>query len=73
MTTPETETRRVVLASRRTAGILLLLVWARETNSVAVVVRDDSTDHEFVRPRVWARLARSCFARGASVLRPRAV
>jgi hypothetical protein len=51
----------------------VLLVWARETNSVAAVVRDDSTDDEFVRPRVWARLARFCFARGASVSRPRAV
>jgi hypothetical protein len=46
----------------------VLLVWARETNSVAAVVRDDSTDDEFVRPRLWARLARFCFARGASGL-----
>ena len=47
MTMPESETPRVVLASRRNAGILVLLLWASDTNSVAVVVRDDSTDDEF--------------------------
>ena len=46
----ETETPRVVLASRRNVGILVSLLWASDTNSVAVVVRDDSTDDEFEVP-----------------------
>lgn len=38
---------RVVLASRRNAGIRVTLVWAPDTNAAAVLVRDDSTDDEF--------------------------
>ena len=38
---------RVVLASRRNAGIRVTLLWTADTSVVAVVVRDDSTDDEF--------------------------
>jgi hypothetical protein len=38
---------RVVLASRQNAGIRVALLWAEDTNTVAVVVRDDSTDDQF--------------------------
>jgi len=47
MTKTETDTPRVVLASRRSAGILVLLLWASDTNCAAVVVRDDNADDEF--------------------------
>jgi hypothetical protein len=38
---------RVILASRRNAGIRVTLLWTADTSAVAVVVRDDSTDEEF--------------------------
>jgi hypothetical protein len=38
---------RVVLAKRENAGIQVTLLWAEETNSVAVLVHDDSTDDHF--------------------------
>ena len=38
---------RVVLAERTNAGIHVTLLWAEDTNSVAVLVHDDSTDDEF--------------------------
>ena len=47
MTRTETVTSREVLASRRSAGILVLLLWAADTNSTAVVVHDDRTGDAF--------------------------
>jgi hypothetical protein len=47
MSNPERQESRVVLASRNNAGIQVLLLWAADTNSVAVAVHDDSTDDEF--------------------------
>ena len=38
---------RVVLAERKNAGIHVTLLWAEDTNSVAVLVHDDSTDDQF--------------------------
>lgn len=38
---------RVVLAERKNAGIHVTLLWAKDTNSVAVLVHDDSTDDQF--------------------------
>ena len=38
---------RVVLASRKNAGIRVALLWAADTNTVAVLVRDDSTNEQF--------------------------
>lgn len=38
---------RVVLAERKNAGINVTLLWAEDTNSVAVLVRDDGTDDQF--------------------------
>jgi hypothetical protein len=38
---------RVVLASRRNAGIRVTLLWAAETDTVAVLVRDHSMSHQF--------------------------
>ncbi len=38
---------RVVLASRRNAGIRVALLWAADTNTIAVLVRDDSTSEQF--------------------------
>jgi len=38
---------RVVLASRKNAGIRVTLLWAAETNSVAVLVRDVGTQEQF--------------------------
>ena len=38
---------RVVLASRRNTGIRVALLWAAETNTIAVRVRDDSTNEQF--------------------------
>jgi hypothetical protein len=38
---------RVVLAKRKNAGIHVALLWAEDTNAVAVLVRDDSTDDQF--------------------------
>jgi hypothetical protein len=45
---------RVVLAERKNAGIQVTLLWAEDTDTVAVLVRDDGTDDEFelsVEPR----------------------
>jgi hypothetical protein len=41
---------RIPLASRRHAGICVTLLWAAETNTVAVVVRDDATHAQFELP-----------------------
>ncbi len=38
---------RVVLAKRKNAGIHVTLLWAEDTNSVAVLVHDDTTDDRF--------------------------
>jgi hypothetical protein len=38
---------RVVLAKRKNAGIQVTLLWAQDTNAVAVLVRDDNTDDQF--------------------------
>jgi hypothetical protein len=38
---------RVVLASRKNAGIRVALLWAADTNTVAVLVRDDSMSEQF--------------------------
>ena len=38
---------RVVLAKRRNAGIRVTLLWAEDTNAVAVLVRDDCNDDQF--------------------------
>lgn len=38
---------RVVLASRKNAGIRVTLFWAAVTNTIAVLVRDASTDEQF--------------------------
>ena len=38
---------RVVLAKRKNAGIQVTLLWAQDTNAVAVAVHDDSTDDQF--------------------------
>jgi hypothetical protein len=36
-----------VLAKRENAGIQVTLLWAQDTNCVAVLVHDDSTDDQF--------------------------
>jgi hypothetical protein len=38
---------RVVLAKRRNAGIQVTLLWAEDTNAVAVLVRDEGNDDQF--------------------------
>lgn len=38
---------RVVLASRKNSGIQVTLLWASDTNAVAVLVDDDSTGDQF--------------------------
>jgi hypothetical protein len=38
---------RVVLATRKNAGIRVTLLWAQDTNAVAVLVRDDGNDDQF--------------------------
>ena len=38
---------RVVLASRKNAGIRVALLWAADTNAIAVLVRDVSTNDQF--------------------------
>jgi hypothetical protein len=38
---------RVVLARRENAGIQVTLLWAEDTNAVAVLVHDDGTDDQF--------------------------
>ena len=44
---PEDHDARVVLASRRNAGIRVTLLWAAETDTVTVRVRDHSTSDQF--------------------------
>ena len=44
---PPIDPARVVLARRRNAGIQVTLLWAKDTNAVAVLVRDDSTHDQF--------------------------
>jgi hypothetical protein len=38
---------RVVLAERKNAGVQVTLLWAEDTNAVAVLVRDDGADDQF--------------------------
>ena len=38
---------RVVLAERKNAGIQVTLLWAEDTDAVAVLVRDEGTDDQF--------------------------
>jgi hypothetical protein len=38
---------RVVLAKRTNAGIQVTLLWAEDTNAVAVLVRDEGNDDQF--------------------------
>jgi len=38
---------RVLLAKRKNAAIQVTLLWAQDTNSVAVLVHDDSTGDHF--------------------------
>jgi hypothetical protein len=38
---------RRVLAERKNAGIQVTLLWAKDTNAVSVLVREDGTDDEF--------------------------
>ena len=38
---------RVVLATRKNAGIEVTLLWTEDTNTVAVLVRDDCNDDQF--------------------------
>ena len=40
-------TARVVLATRRDAGIQVTLLWAEDTGAVAVLVRDEGNDDQF--------------------------
>jgi hypothetical protein len=44
---PDNHNARVVLASRKNAGIRVTLLWAAETDAIAVLVRDDSTSDQF--------------------------
>ena len=47
MTPPSRHQPRVVLASRRNAGLRVTLLWAADTNAVAVLVRDDYANEQF--------------------------
>ena len=38
---------RVVLAERKNAGVQVTLLWAEDTDTVAVLVRDDGNDDQF--------------------------
>ena len=38
---------RVVLAKRRNGGVQVTLLWAEDTNAVAVLVRDECNDDQF--------------------------
>jgi hypothetical protein len=38
---------RVVLASRKNAGMRVTLLWAADSDTVAALVRDDSTNEQF--------------------------
>jgi hypothetical protein len=41
---------RIVLARRKSAGIQVTLLWAKDTNAVAVLIHDDGTDDHFEVP-----------------------
>jgi hypothetical protein len=41
---------RVVLARRKNAGLHVTLLWAAETNALAVLIRDVKTDDRFEVP-----------------------
>lgn len=45
-----TSPARVELATRKNAGIQVMLLWAKDTNAVAVLIRDDDTDDQFEVP-----------------------
>jgi hypothetical protein len=47
---PRTGLARVVLARRESAGIQVMLLWAKDTNAVAVLIRDEVTDERFEVP-----------------------
>ena len=47
MRTSDNHTPPVVLASRENTGIRVTLLWAVDTNTTAVLVRDDSTNDQF--------------------------
>jgi hypothetical protein len=47
MRNPDTHKPRVVLASRKNAGIRVTLLWTADTNTTAVLVSDDITDDQF--------------------------
>ncbi len=38
---------RVVLAERKNAGVQVTLLWTEDTDTVAVLVRDDGNDDQF--------------------------
>ena len=38
---------RVVLAERKNAGVQVTLLWAEDSDTAAVLVRDDGTDDQF--------------------------
>jgi hypothetical protein len=42
-----TSSARVVLAKRSNAGVQVTLLWAEDTNAVAVLVRDECNDDQF--------------------------
>jgi hypothetical protein len=44
---PDNHDARIVLASRKNAGIRVTLLWATETDTAAVLVRDQSTSDRF--------------------------
>ena len=47
MRRPDNHNARVVPASRKNAGVRVTLLWAAETNAVAVLVRNHSTSDQF--------------------------
>jgi hypothetical protein len=47
MRRPENHNPRVVLASRKNAGIRVTLLWAGDTSTIAVLVRDNITNDQF--------------------------
>jgi hypothetical protein len=47
MTDTNDNKRRVALASRENTGLRVTLLWAADTNTVAVLVRDDRVDEQF--------------------------
>lgn len=47
MARPDSHNPRVVLASRKNAGIRVTLLWAADTDTVAMLARGDSTNEQF--------------------------